>query len=93
MALLVILTIVFILFLIYNFYLNNKIPIGLKDIHTITLIENIKNSIMDDSSADKFYLNNKEYFDNDGITKLQVGGKWMCVVSDPVIAKDIFLRT
>ncbi|RIB30550.1 cytochrome P450 [Gigaspora rosea] len=93
MALLVILTIVFILFLIYNFYLNTKIPNGLKDIHTITLIENIKNSIMENSSAAKYYLNSKEYFDNDGIAKLQIGGKWMCLLSDPTIAKDMFLRT
>ncbi|KAF0452891.1 cytochrome P450 [Gigaspora margarita] len=89
MALLVILTIVF----IYNFYLSSKIPNGLKDIHTITLIENIKNAIMYNSSADKFYLSSKEYFDNDGITKFQIRDKWMCLLSDPVIAKDIFLRT
>ncbi|CAG8834945.1 4447_t:CDS:2, partial [Gigaspora margarita] len=63
------------------------------DIHTITLIENIKNAIMDNSSADKFYLSSKEYFDNDGITKFQIRDKWMCLLSDPVIAKDIFLRT
>ncbi|CAG8806335.1 7038_t:CDS:2, partial [Racocetra persica] len=40
----------------------------------------------------RLYSNHKKYFDNDGIVKRWFRGSWMCLITDPVIAKDVFLR-
>ncbi|CAG8738753.1 4681_t:CDS:10, partial [Dentiscutata erythropus] len=74
------------------FYLTNNIPSGLKNVHTLTTFEQLRSAVTNDTGSDKLYLNKKEYFDNDGIVKFQIRGKWMAVISDPVLAKDIFLR-
>ncbi|CAG8473344.1 4914_t:CDS:2 [Cetraspora pellucida] len=42
---------------------------------------------------DKFYLRFKKYFERDGVVKLYFKGKWVCLISDPTIAKDLCLRT
>ncbi|CAG8755833.1 5660_t:CDS:10, partial [Dentiscutata erythropus] len=41
---------------------------------------------------DKLYSKYKEYFERDGIVKQRVMGKWICIISDPVMLKDILLN-
>ncbi|CAG8550601.1 15572_t:CDS:10, partial [Cetraspora pellucida] len=76
--------IVAILSIIYN-YINPKASGALKDIHSITFFSLILSIITNQGGNDKLYLRSKEYFEKDG--------KWICMVTDPSIAKDLFLRT
>ncbi|CAG8510376.1 16693_t:CDS:10 [Dentiscutata erythropus] len=42
---------------------------------------------------DKLYLRCKEYFERDGVIKLFFRGRWICMITDPVIVKEVCLRT
>ncbi|CAG8523270.1 24828_t:CDS:10 [Dentiscutata erythropus] len=86
------LAIVVILLIIYN-HINYKVPDALKDIHTITYFSLIVSIITKQNGNDKLYLRSKEYFEKDGIVKFYFRGKWICMITDPTIAKEICLRT
>ncbi|CAG8774404.1 8683_t:CDS:10 [Cetraspora pellucida] len=87
----IILIVVFVLFIIY-YFLNPKVPNGLKDVHTVTTLSTLKAAVTNSLGSDRLYLTNQSYLDNDGLIKFQIRGKWFCLISDPVLAKDIFLR-
>ncbi|RIB24217.1 cytochrome P450 [Gigaspora rosea] len=46
-----------------------------------------------EGGQDKLYLRCKEYFERDGVIKMSFRGKWVCMITDPVIAKEMCLRT
>ncbi|CAG8610439.1 21505_t:CDS:10 [Dentiscutata erythropus] len=72
--------------------INSKTPDGLKNIHTITLFSRIFLIITKQFGHDKLYFRYKQYFENDGIVKERILGKWVCMVTDPAIAKDLLLK-
>ncbi|CAG8759814.1 15566_t:CDS:2, partial [Gigaspora rosea] len=85
--------IVVILLIIYN-YVNNKVPDSLKDIHSVTFFSiAISRLIKREGGHDKIYLRCKEYFERDGVIKMSFRGKWICMITDPVTAKEMCLRT
>ncbi|CAG8800245.1 5844_t:CDS:2, partial [Gigaspora margarita] len=49
--------------------------------------------LMKRGGNDKLYLRCKGYFEKDSVIKLYFQGKWVCVITDPVFAKEMFLRT
>ncbi|CAG8687749.1 734_t:CDS:10, partial [Racocetra persica] len=72
---------------------NPKEPDALKGIHSITFVGLMLSAIRNPEGMDKFYLRYKEYFERDGLVKLHFKGKWVCMISDPAIAKDVCLRS
>ncbi|CAG8664746.1 1706_t:CDS:10, partial [Racocetra persica] len=68
-------------------------PDALKNIHSITFFSLILSIITNQAGSDKLFLRFKEYFEKDGIVKLYFRGKWICMITDPVVAKDLCLRT
>ncbi|CAG8587446.1 4651_t:CDS:10, partial [Racocetra persica] len=86
---LLIVAILFIICKVYN-YVNPKEPN--KDIHSITFLGLLMRMIRKPEGSDKFYLRFKEYFERDGVVKLYFKGRWICMISDPEIAKDLCLR-
>ncbi|CAG8744185.1 39438_t:CDS:10, partial [Gigaspora margarita] len=42
---------------------------------------------------DKLYTNFKKYFEKDGVVKRHQFGRWIFMITDPVIAKNILLQT
>ncbi|CAG8563938.1 322_t:CDS:10, partial [Scutellospora calospora] len=42
--------------------------------------------------SDTLYFRSNEYFENDGVAKMNFRGKWMVMISDPTIAKNLLLQ-
>ncbi|CAG8792282.1 45372_t:CDS:2, partial [Gigaspora margarita] len=38
------------------------------------------------------YLDFQEYLERDGVVKFFIKGKWICLISDPMIVKNMLLR-
>ncbi|KAF0536473.1 cytochrome P450 [Gigaspora margarita] len=96
MDLITFLAIVVILLIIYN-YVKDKVPDSLKDIHSISFFSMAISQLMKRGGNDKLYLRCKEYFEKDGVIKVKFiplfSRKWVCVITDPVFAKEMFLQT
>ncbi|CAG8628306.1 35032_t:CDS:2, partial [Gigaspora margarita] len=72
--------------------LNARTPDGLKDVHTISFFHLFKSAINKRGGTDQMYLDFQEYFERDGVVKFFIKGKWICLISDPVIVKNMLLR-
>ncbi|CAG8700599.1 21737_t:CDS:10, partial [Dentiscutata erythropus] len=70
-----------------------KVPDTIKDIHEVTYFSLILSAFTKRGGNERFYLRCKEYFEKDGVIRFYFGGKWICMITDPVIAKEMCLRT
>ncbi|CAG8575106.1 577_t:CDS:2, partial [Dentiscutata heterogama] len=69
---------------LYEKYLT---PDGLKDVHTISSFHLFKAAIKKRGGTDNMYLDFQEYFE-----RWCCKGKWVCLITDPVIVKNMLLR-
>ncbi|CAG8533275.1 17572_t:CDS:10, partial [Cetraspora pellucida] len=67
-------------------------PDGLRDVPTISSLRLLKLAIEKKGGTDNMYSYHKEYFERDGVVKLRAKGKWICLISDPIVVKNILLR-
>ncbi|RIB24218.1 cytochrome P450 [Gigaspora rosea] len=92
MEIIIFIAIVIILLIIYN-YATYKVPDSLKDIHSISYFSVAISQLMKREGGNaKIYSRCKEYFEKDGVIKLYFRGKWICMITDLVVAKELCLR-
>ncbi|RIB27210.1 cytochrome P450 [Gigaspora rosea] len=75
-----------IIFLI-NYKINSKVPDGLKNIHTITSFDMFLGIITKQAGHDSYIQILKN------ILKKMESLRWICMIADPVIAKNVLLQT
>ncbi|RIB24220.1 cytochrome P450 [Gigaspora rosea] len=92
MEIIIFIAIIIILLIIYN-YATYKVPDSLKDIHSISFFSIAISQLMKREGGNaKIYSRCKEYFERDGVIKLYFRGKWICMITDLVVAKELCLR-